>query len=109
MNISYEFSKRVFPKVRTKKGIASADYMQTLGHCEDKGENLEILKGGRKTSWERATSLLDEKHPNSDITVGLWHVTVTNHAASMVVSEPACHGYEHVNKMYRKPSQVAQN
>ena len=55
-------SKRVFPKVRTQKGIAIADYMQTLGHCQDTGENLEILEGGRKTSRERANSRRDENH-----------------------------------------------
>ena len=42
-------SKRVYPKVRTQKGIAIADYMWTLGHCQDTGENLEILKGGPGT------------------------------------------------------------
>ena len=53
-------SKRVFPKVRTQKGVAIADYMRTLGHCQDTGENLEILEGGRKTSRERANSRRDE-------------------------------------------------
>ena len=52
--------KRVFQKVLLQKGIAIADYMLTLGHCRDTGENLENLKGGRKTSWELATSQPDE-------------------------------------------------
>ena len=47
-------SKRVFPKVLTQKGKAIADYMLTLGHCQDTGENLEILEGGRKTSLQQA-------------------------------------------------------
>ena len=47
-------SKRVFPKVLTQKGIAIADYMLTLGHCQDTGENLEIMEGVHKTSREQA-------------------------------------------------------
>ena len=55
-------SKRVFPKLRRQKGTAIADYMRTLGHCQETGENLEILEGGRKKSQERANSRLDENH-----------------------------------------------
>ena len=56
------WSKRVSPKLRTQKGTAIADYMRTLGHCQETGENLEILEGGRKKSQERANSRLDENH-----------------------------------------------
>ena len=56
------WSKRVSPKLRTQKGTAIADYMRTLGHCQETGENLEILEGGRKTSREQANSRLDENH-----------------------------------------------
>ena len=45
-----------------QKGVAIADYMPTLGHCQDTGEKLEILEGGRKTSRERADSRRDENH-----------------------------------------------
>ena len=50
-------SERVFPKVLMQKGIAIADYMLTLGHCQDTGRNLQILEGRCKTFREQ-----DENH-----------------------------------------------
>ena len=48
-NLSCSWALATYCVKRIPKAIA--DYMRTLGHCQDTGKNLEIMGGGRKTSW----------------------------------------------------------
>ena len=61
-------SKRVFPKVLTQKGIAIADFMWTLGHCQHTGENLKILRVDAKHLGSGPIPGWTKIIPNSDIT-----------------------------------------